>query len=272
MSVDFIRFAVRSDVGRVRKNNEDNLFYCNKYMMCGQSDISYSAAGECMAPAIFAVFDGIGGEDNGEMASFIAARTLSAFYGELCQSDPQNYNQIIDSYVVSVNAAINEQTKSLGSIMGTTAAIVIISQNCIYPYNVGDTRIYMYERGRLRQISIDHTLARKKVEANQYTYSEARISSDWGKLTACLGVLKNNGEYDKISQLPTLQLKRRQRLLICSDGLSDMLTDETLAHRLGAFESSQNVAKKLMSDALNRGGKDNISLIVLDIGNRWFAI
>lgn len=272
MSVDFIRFAIRSDVGRVRKNNEDNLFYCNKYMMHGCSGNPYSIAGECRVPAIFAVFDGIGGENNGEMASFIAARTLSAFYGELCQSDPQNYNQIIDTYVVSVNTAINEETKALGSIMGTTAAIVIISQNFIYAYNVGDTRIYVHERGKLRQVSIDHTLARKKVEENQYTYSEARISSDWGKLTACLGILKNNGEYDKISQLPILKVKRRQRLLICSDGLSDMLSDETLEHRLGAYESAQNVAKKLMSDALNRGGKDNITLIVLDIDNRCFAI
>jgi serine/threonine protein phosphatase PrpC len=272
MRVNFIRYAVRSDVGRVRKNNEDNLFYCNKYMMFGQSDDIHSAAGECEAPAVFAVFDGIGGENNGEKASSIAAHTLSAFYNELCQSNPQNYNRVIDSYVASTNEAIGEQTKLIGSIMGTTAAIVIISQNCIYAYNIGDTRIYAYERGRLRQISIDHTLARKKIEANQYTYSEARRSYDWGKLTACLGIPKNNGEHDRISQLPIIQVKRKLRLLICSDGLSDMLSDEILARRLGAFVSPQNITKKLMSDALNMGGKDNISLIVLDICNKRFGI
>lgn len=162
MSVNFIRYAARSDVGRVRKNNEDNLFYCNKYMMFGQLDDIHNAAGECGAPAVFAVFDGIGGENNGDKASFIAAHTLSAFYNELCQSNPQNYNRVIDSYVASTNEAIGEQTKLIGSIMGTTAAIVIISQNCIYAYNIGDTRIYVYEKSRLRQISIDHTLARKK--------------------------------------------------------------------------------------------------------------
>lgn len=162
MSVNFIRYAVRSDVGRACKNNEDNLSYCNKYMMFEQSDDIHNAAGECEVSAVFAVFDGIGGENNGEKASSIAAYTLSAFYNELCQSNPQNYNRVIDSYVASANGAIGEQTKLIGSIMGTTAAIVIISQNCIYAYNIGDTRIYVYERGRLRQISVDHTMARKK--------------------------------------------------------------------------------------------------------------
>lgn len=272
LSVNFIRYAVRSDVGRVRKNNEDNLFYCNKYVSFNQLGDIHSAAGECEMPAVFAVFDGVGGEKNGEKASFIAAHTLSAFYNELCQSNSQNYNQIIDSYVANTNKAIGEQAKSIGSIMGTTAAIVIIAQNCIHAYNIGDTRIYAYERGCLRQISIDHTLAREKIEVNQYTYSEARRSSDWGKLTACLGVPKGNGEYDRISQLPAIQIKRKIKLLICSDGLSDMLSDEILGRRLRAFESPQKIAKKLMSDALNMGGKDNTSLIVLDIFKNCFRI
>lgn len=264
MATAFIRYAVRSDKGCVRKNNEDNLFFCGRHLVSGDLIHPFSAEGECALPAVFGVFDGVGGEQYGEWASMIAAQSLADCHLQISSEPASAFEKIMKSYTSTVNCKIAKAASAQGARMGTTAAVAIISQNGISAYNIGDSRIYMYNCGKLRQISVDHTLARQKIELKEYTVQEARRSRDWGKLTACLGIPKINGEFAEMTPLPTIPVKGRIRLLLCSDGVSDMVPDNVIAGIL-RFGSPGQAGKKLMSEVLNRGGQDNASFIIADI-------
>lgn len=262
MSRALIRYAARSDKGRVRKNNEDNLFFCGRHLANNESIRPFCADGECPFPAVFGVFDGIGGEQCGERASMLAAQALADFEPRLL-SDLESDCKMCD-YAESVNQRIGKAASIHGARMGTTAAIVIVSQGGICAYNIGDSRIYTCVRGKLKQISVDHTLARQKIDEKKYTAQEARNSCDWGKLTACLGIPNANGEYAKFARFPIFPLNGAVRLLLCSDGISDMVPDCVIESILRFGQPSQ-AGKRLMSEALNRGGKDNASFIIIDV-------
>lgn len=264
MGTALIRYTVRSDKGCIRKNNEDNLFFCGRYLTSSELSHPFGVDGECPFPAIFGVFDGIGGEQCGECASMIAAQTLSVYEPQLLIDLGNEAGSRMCNYVESVNQKIGEAASVQGARMGTTAAIVIVSQREISSYNIGDSRIYTCARGKLKQISRDHTLARQKIDREEYTAREARHSSDWGKLTACLGIPKSNGRFAEITRLPVTPVNGIIRLLLCSDGISDMVPDNIIEAIL-RFGSPNQAGKKLMSEALNRGGKDNASFIIIDV-------
>lgn len=264
MGTALIRYAVRSDKGCVRRKNEDNLFFCGRHLTSNELSHPFSIDGEAPFPAIFGVFDGIGGEQRGECASMIAAQTLTAFEPQLLSDLETGTGRNICNYVESVNQKIEKTASIHGVRMGTTAAIAIVSQNEIRSYNVGDSRIYISVHGRLKQISEDHTLARQKIDRKEYTAQTARQSRDWGKLTACLGIPGPNGDYSGITQLPVTPLNGTVRLLLCSDGISDMVPDHIIEAIL-RFGPANQAGKKLMSETLNRGGRDNASFIIADV-------
>lgn len=263
MANTLIRYAARSDKGRVRKNNEDNLFFCGCHLITNDLNRPFSADGECDSPATFGVFDGVGGENCGECASRIAAQTLADFSAQVLsgKTEPE---RAIRNYVASVNQKIEQVSSLQGTRMATTAAVVFITQSGINAYNIGDSRIYTFRRGRLRQISVDHTLARQKINLSKYSVEEARLSSDWGKLTACLGIPNTHGSFAEIACHPVIPVQGTIRLLLCSDGISDMVPDNVIKSVLRCG-SPVNAGKKLMSEALNRGGRDNASFIIVDV-------
>lgn len=263
MGTALIRYAARSDKGCIRRNNEDNLFFCGRYLTSSELSHPFGVDGECPFPAIFGVFDGIGGEQCGEFASMIAAQTLTAYEPQLLSDLGTEPSSKMSNYVESVNQKIGKATSVQGTRMGTTAAIVVVSQSVISSYNVGDSRIYTCVRGKLKQISKDHTLARQKIDRKEYTTQEARQSLDWGKLTACLGIPRSNGKFAEITQLPITPINGAIRLLLCSDGISDMVPDNIIEAIL-RFGPPNQAGKKLMSEALNRGGRDNASFIIVD--------
>lgn len=179
----------------------------------------------------------------------------------LCLKTPSSSK--MSNYVESVNQKIGKATSVQGTRMGTTAAIVVVSQSEISSYNVGDSRIYTCVRGKLKQISKDHTLARQKIDRKEYNAQEARQSLDWEKLTACLGIPRSNGVFAEITRLPITPINGTIRLLLCSDGISDMVPDNIIEAIL-RFGPPNQAEKKLMSEALNRGGRDNASFIIVD--------
>lgn len=258
-----IFYAARSDVGCTRSNNEDNIFVNGRCLTSEELCRPFGTSGVCSAPAVFAVFDGVGGESCGECASMVAAQMLAAYESQLL-SDPENGSDRMDSYAECANRRIAEVAAAKGVRMGTTAAIAAVFQNEIRAYNVGDSRIYLCTRGRLQQISEDHTLAARRVRQRAYTEDEARRSRDWGKLTACLGISKPNGEYATLTRLPITRVRSAVRLLLCSDGVSDMVPDRVMDSIL-RFGPPDHAGKRLMSEALNRGGRDNTSFIIVDV-------
>lgn len=260
-----VLFAARSDKGRVRRNNEDNLFLCGGFLTEENRELPFKSIGRTEAPAVFAVFDGMGGEASGERASLTAAKTLAAFHDRLCCADRALLDNTVEEFVCEVNRRIRMESVEFKDRAGTTMALVAIGQREIYAYNIGDSRIYLYQKGKFSQLSVDHTLAMRKAAAGIYTLQEARCSDDWGKLTACLGIAGAGGTDFKAERLPSVPIVQKTRLLLCSDGVTDMLPDEDIRRLIHPFKAPELAAKDLMSEALNRGGRDNISLIVLDI-------
>lgn len=260
-----IFYAGQTNKGYIRRNNEDNLFCNGIYLKDINSLIPFKKQGEASFPTVFAVFDGVGGEKNGEVASYLATKVLSEHFVALRNAIIKNLDDQINKLVDEINEKIQEESDKRLNSMGTTMALVIITKQNVISYNIGDSRIYTYKRKNgLRQISVDHTLAQQRILAGVYTAQEAKKCNDWGKLIACLGIPGVNKEI--IYQKPTVvPIEEGIRLLLCTDGLSDMISDKMLERILRRIKNTEDAANRLMLKALSKGGKDNISLIVVDI-------
>ena len=271
MKTPFVTYAARSDMGRVRRNNEDNLYCCGELMSEKVRDLPFKISGQISAPAIFAVCDGMGGYQLGEQASLIAVRVLADFACSILESPTHLLDELMQRYVAAVNQAIQKATASESSQMGTTLAFALILCGELRAYNIGDSRIYTLDKRGLRQISVDHTLSTIKIKSGIYTEAEARQSKDWNKLTACLGFLDDDGNDYLCESLEPIKLTTNTRLLLCSDGLTDVLTDDSIERILRSSKNAEQAVSNLMSDALNSGGTDNITAVVADVALRKFS-
>ena len=256
-----IFFSCRSEVGFVRKNNEDN-FFCNEEIL-SQEKISFN--GTAKSPCVFAVCDGMGGEANGELASFIAVSTLKEYSAKI-KSAALSSNQVdeaVQVFVTDVNNKICKIMRENSFRMGTTLALVVISDNSVMAYNIGDSRIYKFQDGVLSQISEDHTIARQKIKMGLLTPEQARNDKSKHILTRCLGIFEDEMILTP-EIIPPLIIKNELRLLLCSDGLTDMLTDQEIKNILSARQDSKNTVNALVNSALKNGGRDNVTCLIID--------
>ena len=253
-----IKFSARSEVGRVRTNNEDNLYINGIFMTESAREKPFFLSGITEAPALFAVFDGMGGEDCGELASLTSAQTLT-----------QHSQDILNNSDGSVQAFVNDANNKLCEIMnaqrirmGTTLALAVLGQESFTVYNLGDSRVFRVNDGRLLRITDDHTVAEEKVRLGLLTPAKAETSRERHILTRCLGGLSGeilpdfNGPYDFASSTGGL---------ICSDGLTDMLTFPEIAGIMKTAANPEEAVNNLVDFALYKGGHDNVTCIVFEI-------
>ena len=267
---DFIRFptinyAARSDVGRVRRNNEDNIFCCEEFLTEETRELPFKTSGHISAPSIFAICDGVGGYQMGEQASLIAVQILSEFAGSIHDSPVQQLDEVIHDYANTVNQRIQQTAANYSTHMGTTPALAVALPDEVRAYNIGDSRIYALDKSGFRQVSVDHTLAMNKVNSGAYTEVQARQSDDWNKLTACLGFFDDNGNDYRCEVSAPIKLINNIRLQLCSDGVTDVLSDYFIEQTLRTNKKAEKAVRTLVSEALNNGGTDNTTAIVADI-------
>ena len=271
MKTAFLKYAARSDMGRVRRNNEDNFLCAGAFLTEETRDLPFKTSGQINTPSVFAVCDGVGGLQMGEQASLIAVQTLSELVGSILDSPIPQLDETIHDYTQLVNQRIQQIVSELSAQMGTTIALAVVLSDEVRAYNVGDSRIYAFDKSGFRQISVDHTLAMKKMKSGIYTEEQARMSDDWSKLTACLGFLDDNGNGHKCEVLSPVKLNNNIRLLLCSDGLTDVLSDNAIEQILRSRRNSETAVCTLMSEALNNGGTDNTTAVVVDIIMKKFS-
>ena len=202
-----IKFAVRSEVGRVRANNEDN-FFCNGiFMNSTERNRSFFMNGLTSIPCAFAVFDGMGGEDCGELASLTAAETLAERF-----RGTKNFD--VNNYVAEVNNKLCSIMDSQGIQTGTTMALAVVDDDSFMLYNLGDSRIFKFVNDRVIRVSDDHTVAEDKVRMGLMTAAKAERSRERHILTRYLGMR------DKFSWVPDsygpLTFDETQTILLCS--------------------------------------------------------
>lgn len=241
----------RTDTGRVRNHNED----------CIGEDIEYG---------IVVLADGMGGYRGGEVASAIAVETiLSELRGTLPKIAPNQVDEATGYYrgsllardsVIRANEAIHRASQNQPEYqgMGTTVALAVFYDNRISLAHVGDSRIYRFRDGALKQITVDHTLLQELVDRGFYTEQEAKESLNKNLVTRALG----------IEATVAVDIKEELALpgdiyIVCSDGLNDMLEDEEIHLTINALGANlDKAAEALIRQANQKGGKDNVSVIL----------
>lgn len=245
--------------GRIRRENEDNYSLNGRLTSTGDLKKGSAFVQSMKEPFHLAVCDGMGGESYGDIASGLATEVIASHAVNVYDSG-EDFSFAISNSLVEANSRICEEIEARGKRMGTTLAAVYAVKGKFYCVNIGDTRIYHYSKGILEQISFDHTHAQTIVDAGEAMMDEIGSIPDAKKLTRHLGIFPEEANLSpNISVIDDVD--NGDILLLCSDGLTDMLSDEEITAVLSTAESSQDCASKLVRLALERGGKDNITAI-----------
>ena len=211
------------------------------------------------AEPIFAVADGMGGHEAGEVASGICVRTLgqSPIAGT---SMPRFSAEDLDQLIQEADALIRRET---GGRAGTTLTGVVLVEAEGAPhwlvFNVGDSRTYRLSSGRFGQLTVDHSEVQELVDTGQITEQQARTHPRRHVVTRALGT----GD-DAEPDFWLLPVEEGDRILVCSDGLSGELTDEEICDVLSAVKEPQAAADMLVEETLRSGARDNVTVIVVD--------
>lgn len=231
-----MEIGAASDVGKIRRINEDSLGYKKN---------------------LFVIADGMGGHNAGEIASALAVEEIlrrdtagSDFVAALPDILNQA-NQVILTYA-------GQHPKCQG--MGTTVAVLKVEENCAWVAHVGDSRVYMWRDGKLSRITRDHSMVEELVSKGTITREEAGHHPHRNVLTKALGV---PGEVE--AEISGITTATGDRILMCTDGLTSMLTDDEIAGFIAQKTSPQKIADLLVQEANKKGGYDNISVIVVFI-------
>ena len=249
--------AAFSNVGKYRENNEDNFYVNGRYREFNELKIDSYIDRDEHPQYLYAVCDGMGGEKFGELASMIAVEHLS----EIQTTD---VTLTIQDYIRSTNEQIcNEINKNNGTRIGTTLALLYINQKKAIVYNIGDSRVYLYRKGKLTQLSKDHTQAQQLVEMGVIEQNQAMKHKAKHQLTQHLGIFPEELIIEPFIS-KEISVKRNDLFLLCSDGLTDMVGEDELRMILSDHKKDVEViANELVVSALNHGGKDNVTSIVV---------
>lgn len=240
--------AQLTDVGRKREHNEDNMAYVIPKDM------------QVMAKkgALFIVADGMGGHAAGEVASEIAVDTVSnAFY----QDDSEDVATSLVYAIKRANALIHQRAAEnmLRSGMGTTCVAAVLRGSTAYIANVGDSRAYFVRSGQVKQISQDHSWVAEQVRAGLLTDDQARTHAQRNVITRCLGT-QADVDIDVFSE----QLEEGDSLVLCTDGLSGLVSDDEIRRIIDQYVPQESVYH-LIERANENGGPDNITAIVMRV-------
>ena len=258
--------GVSTDKGHVRANNEDNIFFDGFYLTEHNRDDALNHTAEPKGDfAVYAVFDGMGGVDYGEEASYIAAETAAKLYSDFGEGDELN---LADEFVIELvkksNEAICKKAGELGaSLMGSTMALVVVYKNKAKFYNVGDSRIYLQRNNNIIQMSIDDSFAQRLHQLGVISREEAAKHKDRNKLIQYLGVNTQATNID-IHMSDEIELIHGDKILICSDGLSEMVSNKKINEIVSKEISVGDKCEELICEALNLGGRDNISVVLIE--------
>jgi protein phosphatase len=234
MGLRIAEHASLTDVGRQRHTNEDSFYE---------------------APPVFAVADGMGGAQAGEVASAMAVEQL----GEQREDDETTAEQRLEAIAQEANRRIWEmaQSDSRHQGMGTTFIAAIVGEHDVAVGHVGDSRLYLLRQRSLEQLTNDHSLVEEFVRQGRLTREQAEKHPQRSVITRALGP-EHDVEVDTFS----VPAKDGDVFLLCSDGLSTMLRDEQIQKILAEGRPVADTAKKLVDAANQSGGRDNITVVV----------
>ncbi len=251
----FFNTIALSNVGKIRNNNEDN-FYVNGFYRkdYSQNISSYEKSFDSTTILALAVFDGMGGVQYGEEASGEAAKALDNYLKAVISEDVELN---IEMLIRKINNSVCKAARNLSSNSGSTIVLALIKDNMVQVVNVGDSRAYLYRKGTLKQLSVDHNEAALFKQLN----IADTIENSKNILTQSLGIEEKDFVLEP-AITETIELKTNDIVLLCSDGLSGFVKDEDILEVLDEVYSTKEKAEKLVEKALESGGKDNITVVL----------
>ncbi len=259
-----LHVAGLTDPGKIRTNNED-AFVVADLNGDGKADVAKPAEFDVKERGtLLAVSDGMGGEAAGEVASALVVETLRAVLTKAAPSDEATNSAIAKAVEHAVNKANDVVFKESRSPdkkgMGATLTAVYIHGDTAYIAEVGDSRAYLVRGRRVRQMTKDQSFVQLLLDSGALTPEDAENYPHKNL------ILQAMGQKDKVSvALGKLALRRSDRLLICSDGLSNKVTPEEIKEALLTGDPLDVICKKLVDLANERGGDDNITLVVAQL-------
>jgi len=235
-----LQVSAKTDIGLNRKNNEDRYFVDKNQ-------------------GLFIVADGMGGHLAGEVASRIAVETVCHALQRIDESNPQKQLKLA---VEKANQTVGQAAKGNPALhgMGTTLSIILLHQQRAYLAHIGDSRIYCLRNQRLEQLSDDHSLIGEQLRQGIITAEQAKNSSLGNILLQAIGITPQLDIYQK-----KIAIAATDQLLLCSDGLTDMVFDTEMENLLKQPGTINLRCESLIKAAIAAGGKDNITAVLLQI-------
>lgn len=244
-----MKVFTKTDVGQARSMNQDSL------LVSENNDKGLN---------LYILADGMGGYKGGEIASKVAVTAVEKYITEKFDSiskDKESILDLIDDSIDFANSAIYEESEQDEELqdMGTTLEVLLIYKNKVYIGHIGDSRIYRIRKNRMKKITTDHSYVEKLIQDGEITREEAYNHPKKNLLIKALGT-------DKVAQPDLLytMLNKNDVLLMCSDGLTNMIREDDILDTILSKEALEDTTEILVNKANEAGGLDNISVIVID--------
>ncbi|MBQ7507140.1 MAG: Stp1/IreP family PP2C-type Ser/Thr phosphatase [Lachnospiraceae bacterium] len=232
-----------TDIGRMREMNQD-------YVYTSEEPVG-------ALPNLFLVADGMGGHNAGDYASKFTVETIVSLIPEYKTEDPK---EILSRAILDTNRRLYENARRDPALhgTGTTLVALVVYKGKAVVANVGDSRLYVVNNG-IRQVTKDHSLVQEMVRRGEMNEREAIHHPDKNIITRAIGA-----EPEVAIDFFDLRLNRGDQILMCSDGLSNMLDDEEIRQTMERERDPAEKAYKLVEMANENGGRDNITVVVLE--------
>lgn len=232
-----------TDVGKVREVNQDCVFSSTGPVGC--------------FPNLFIVADGMGGHKAGDIASRL---TVDSVVDKLSKINSKDYISVITDTIIKVNKEVIDKAAESQDYagMGTTLVVATVFDNILKVANVGDSRLYVIGEDII-QITRDHSLVEEMVTNGQLDRADARVDKRKNIITRAIG-----GESKVEAEMFSVELKPEDKILMCSDGLSNMVDDTEILEIINREPDIEKAARMLIDAANENGGKDNISVVIVE--------
>ncbi|HUS73064.1 MAG TPA: Stp1/IreP family PP2C-type Ser/Thr phosphatase [Sedimentisphaerales bacterium] len=238
--------AAESHIGKVRDENQDTFFIDQEL-------------------GLFIVADGMGGHQGGQLASKIVSEDLPVMIelrlDKLKVGSPAAIRSMFKKTIVEQSRQLQlEGTSETGyKDMGATLVAALLRNNRAYIANLGDSRIYRFRKGRLVQLTKDHSVVSELLDKGKIKAEEAQNHEAQGEITHYVGMEDKAKPY-----IRSFSLKKGDRLLLCTDGLTDAIDDKAIAEILARQDDCKTACRELIDAANAAGGLDNITVVIAD--------
>lgn len=260
-----IEAAACNNVGRRRKNNEDNFLLDGMYMSRSRMDeggLFIKTSDE--DAQVYAVCDGMGGMDSGEDASHAAVKAIRRFFADAAGPVAQ---EAVGRLISDTSSAIGAEATAKGKNSGTTLVMALANDGALTFVHVGDSRAYRLGGGELTGLTKDHSLIQRMLTMGVIDEEGAKDHKHRHVITQYLGMKPDEGVVAPTFS-ESIPLAAGDRYVMCSDGLTDMVPDDEIAAILAESATAMDAAAALVDRALEHGGNDNVTVICLFVRER----